>query len=282
MAHPLLTRRSWIGAAGAALAATPNRFPGPPGLQMYSLRREAAKDLEGALGLVRRLGFRELEVGDLQGRSATEYAQLAAVHGLKTTCFGASWEELSRSADAVAGTARVLGASYVMCPSIPGKTLDAESTARAAASFNRWGESLGRAGLRFCYHPHGPEFAPGDGGTWFDLLARRMDPKLANFEMDVFWFVLGGVDPVRALEGYPGRFPLMHLKDPRKGEPRTFDPGPVEEEASVPLGTGQVDWRRVLRAALRHGVEHFYIEEEHPDALRQIRQSLGYLERLAL
>lgn len=276
------TRRKWMCAAWAALPAAPRRFPGPPGLQMYSLRREAAKDLAATLELARRLGFRELETGELAGRTAKDYAKLLASHGLKATCFGATWEELSRSAEAVAETARTLGAGYVMCPAIPGKTLNAEATARAAGNFNRWGATLAGAGLRFCYHPHGPEFAGGGGGTWFEMLAQRMDPKIANFEMDVFWFLLGGLDPVQTLERFPGRFPLLHLKDPRKGEPRTFDPGPVEEEASVPLGTGQVDWPPLLRAAMRHGVAHYYIEEEHPDAVRQIRQSLRYLERVEL
>jgi sugar phosphate isomerase/epimerase len=98
--------------------------------------------------------------------------------------------------------------------------------------------------------------------------------------MDVFWFVFGDQDPTTALERYSGRFPLMHVKDIRPGEPRTFNPGTVAEEASVPLGTGEVDWPAVLRAARRHGVRRYYIEEEHPDAVRQIEQSLRYLKNL--
>jgi sugar phosphate isomerase/epimerase len=74
----------------------------------------------------------------------------------------------------------------------------------------------------------------------------------------------------------------MHVKDIRKGEPRTFNPGTVEEEASVPLGQGEIDWRAVLRAARNTGVRNYYIEEEHPDAVNQIRQSLRYLETLRL
>jgi sugar phosphate isomerase/epimerase len=82
------------------------------------------------------------------------------------------------------------------------------------------------------------------------------------------------------LEKYAGRFLLMHVKDIRKGEPRTFDPGTVEEEASVPLGRGEVDWPATFAAARKSGVRHYYIEEEHPDAVRQIRQSLAYLRKL--
>jgi sugar phosphate isomerase/epimerase len=279
----MLTRREWVGAAaGTALYAAGGKFPMPPGLQMYSLRREAARDLPGTLALVRRMGFREVETGDFHGRTVQEYAQLLAAHGLRATCYGADWQALLRSASAVGETARTLGAGYVMCGSIPVKPLTVEAASRAADNFNRWGEELAKAGVRFCYHPHGPEFAPSGEGTLFELLARRMDPKYANFEMDVFWFLLGGVDPARAFERWPGRFPIMHLKDPRKGEPKTFDPGPVEEEASVPLGQGQIDWPPLLRAALRHKVARYYLEEEHPAAVRQIPQSLAYLEKVAL
>jgi sugar phosphate isomerase/epimerase len=153
---------------------------------------------------------------------------------------------------------------------------------RAAERFNQWGRDLAGAGLHFCYHPHGPEFVSGPDGTLFDTLARRTDPALANFEMDVFWFVFGNLDPAATLQRYGGRFPLMHVKDIRQGEPRTFDPGTVAEEASVPLGTGEVAWPAVLRAAQKAGVRHYYIEEEHPDAVRQIRQSLQYLASLDL
>ena len=130
-----------------------------------------------------------------------------------------------------------------------------------------------------CYHTHGYEFVSGPDGTLFDTLAKRMDPKVANFEMDVFWIVFGDQDPAKLLERYSGRFFLMHVKDIRKGEPRTFDPGTVAEEASVPLGAGEVVWPEVLKAAKKFGVRHYYLEEEHPDAVKQIRQSLSFLER---
>jgi sugar phosphate isomerase/epimerase len=79
---------------------------------------------------------------------------------------------------------------------------------------------------------------------------------------------------------YSGRFPLMHVKDIRAGEPRTFNPGTVREEASVPLGKGEVDWPPVFRAAAKAGVRHYFLEEEHPDAVNQIRESLRFLQGL--
>ncbi len=272
------SRREFLAAAG--LAAT-RGVPQPPGLQLYSLRREAEKDLSGTLALIRTLGFQELEAGDFYGRIAADFQRLLTANGLTVTSFGAEWAQLSSSTSRVADNARALGAGYVMCSAIPrNKRLTLNDVTRAADNFNRWGEALSRSNLRFCYHPHGPEFVPGPDGTLFDTLARRMDPKFANFEMDVFWFVFGNQDPAQSLERYRGRFPLMHLKDIRKGEPRTFDPGTVAEEASVPLGAGEVNWPAVLDAARKSGVQHYYVEEEHPEAVKQIRQSLRYLENI--
>ena len=278
-----ISRRALLlSAAGLPLAAQ-EKFSSRVGLQLYSLRRQASKDLPGTLALVRKLGFRELEVGGFYGRTAPEFQRLLTGSGLKATSMIAAWDQLSKSTSEAAGHAQTVGAAYVSCTSIPGKKrLTLEDVTLAARNFNRWGEALARTGLRFCFHPHGPEFVSGPDGTLFDTMAKLMDPSVANFEMDVFWFVFGNQDPAKVLEKYSGRFPLMHVKDIRKGEPRTFDPGTVAEEASVPLGRGEVDWPPVLRAARRTGVRHYYIEEEHPDAVGQIQESLRYLDGLQL
>ena len=278
----MTSRRAFLSMAGAALPlAAKARFSRPLGLQLYSLRGLAEKDLRGALAATRQLGFTELEAGAFYGRTPAEFKRLLAEYGLRVTSLGAEWNQLTKSTSESVDNARTLGAEYVMCSAIPRKKrLTLDDVTRAADNFNRWGEALAGAGLRFCYHAHGPEFVPGPDGTLFDTLAKLMDPKFANFEMDVFWIVFGNQDPAKMLARYSGRFPLMHVKDIRKGEKRTFDPGTVQEEASVPLGMGEVDWPPVLEAARQHGVRRYYIEEEHPNAVKQIEQSLAYLEKL--
>jgi sugar phosphate isomerase/epimerase len=280
------SRRTFLAlAAGGLYSSAASSFSRTLGLQLYSLRREAASNLPKTLALVRELGFKELEVGDFFGRTASEFQQLLAEYGLKATSMGAGWEQLGNSIGQTMEDARTLGVEYVTCSQIPRqKPLTVQDIERGAKNLNRWGESLAGSGLRLCYHIHGYEFVPATGGdrnrTLFDTLAKRMDPSLVNFEMDVFWVVFGNEDPVKLLERYSGRFPLMHLKDIRPGEARTFDPGTVAEEASVPLGTGEVKWAPLLEAARMHGVKHYYLEEEHPSAVAQIRQSLEYLERI--
>jgi sugar phosphate isomerase/epimerase len=279
----MTSRRAFLALAGAALpAAAKQKFAGPLGLEIYSVRRQAQKDLPGTLAIIRKMGFRELEVGGFYGRTAAEFQRMLTDSGLKATSMMADWNQLVKSTGPAAEDARTLGAEYVVCSSIPHKKhqFSMEDAGRAADNFNRWGEALARAGLRFCYHAHGFEFGSGPDGTLFDTLARRMDPKNANFEMDVFWIAFGKQDPAKMLERYSGRFPIMHLKDIRKGEPKTGEPGDVVEEASVPLGTGEIDWPAVLSAARNNGVRRYYIEEEHPDALKQIPETLRYLKTL--
>ena len=278
------SRRALFGLAASSLGlAAGRRFSQPIGLQLYSLRREAAKDLPGTLALVRKLGFRELEVGNLHGRTAAEFSRMLDTHGLKAVAMGAGWGQFVSAPEKIAEQARALGARYVTTSQIPRKKrLTLDDAVRAAALFNQCGESLAAAGLRFCYHIHGYEFVEGPEGTLFDTLAKRMDPRFADFEMDVFWVVFGNQDPARMLAQYPGRFPLMHVKDIRPGVARTFNPGSVREEDSAPLGQGETDWPSVFRAAEKSGVRHYLLEEEHPDALRQMQQSLEYLKQLRI
>jgi sugar phosphate isomerase/epimerase len=253
------------------------------GLEIYSLRREAEKDLTATLALIRKLGFKEVEGGNLFGRSATEFRKLLDGNGLKLTSMMAAYDRLSADVSAVADDAHTLGAEYVVCSTVPHKKkLTDEDCERAIENLNRFGESLAKSELRCCYHIHGIEFGKKPDGTLFDALARGTNPKFVNFEMDIFWVVYAYQDPVKLLHQYPGRFPLMHVKDIRKGTVLGGSPGDVLEEASVPLGTGLVDIPAALRAARETGVRHYYIEDEAVDAARQLPESLRYLERVRL
>ena len=254
----------------------------PMGIQIYSLRYQAEKDLPGTLALIRKLGFREVEVSSLYGHSAAEFRRMLDEHGLRATSIMAEYARVRNAVDAVAAEAHTVGAEYVVCSTIPHrqKYLSVEDCEQAAATLNESGERLARAGLRCCYHTHGIEFQKSGDGTVFDVLAKRVDPRYANFEMDIFWIVYGFQDPVKMLRRYPGRFPLMHVKDIRKGTPLGGSPGDVREEDSVPLGQGIVDIAAALRTAKATGVRHFYIEDEAVDAAKQLPISLEYLSRL--
>ena len=117
-------------------------------------------------------------------------------------------------------------------------------------------------------------------GTVFDTLMKSTDPRFANFEIDIFWIVYAGQDLVKLLHRYPGRFPLMHVKDIRKDTVLGGLPRDVREEESVALGEGLVDIPAALLAAQETGVRHYYIEDEAVDAAQQIPRSLNYLKSI--
>jgi sugar phosphate isomerase/epimerase len=150
---------------------------------------------------------------------------------------------------------------------------------QTAADFNRFGEAAAARGLTFFYHVHGFEFRPNDQGTTpFDVLVEETDPQNVKFEMDVFWTALPGVDPAALLRKYPDRWELMHVKDMKKGWPLGDHSGQAPAEADVPVGTGQIDYAGVLRAAAEIGVDRYYIEDESTTPLDNIPLSIDYLK----
>ena len=277
----MISRRALIAGTLPTLVAANQKGVPRMGLQIYSFRADAERDLPATLKKIRGFGFREIEVSGLYGHSAAEFRRMLDHTGLKATSMMAEFDQLAKDCGPVEADAHELGAEYVVCSTIPHKKyLSVDDCDRAAPQLNAWGERLLRAGLRCCYHTHGTEFQEFEGGTVFDVLAKRMDPRYANFEMDIFWIVFGFQDPVKMLHRYPGRFPLMHVKDIRKGTALGGTPSGVREEDSVPLGEGIVDIPAALRAAHQTGVRHYYIEDEAVDAAAQLPASLQYLKTL--
>lgn len=154
-----------------------------------------------------------------------------------------------------------------------------EEANRAIKVFNAAGKVLKENGLSLCYHAHGYEFRPYENGTMFDYLAKNMDPKFANFEMDLYWIKTPGQDPVALLNKYPGRFLLMHLKDRKPGTPNDMN-GRSDVEANVVLGTGDVGIAEAVKAGRATGVKHFFIEDESSRSETQVPQSLAFLKGL--
>ena len=125
---------------------------------------------------------------------------------------------------------------------------------------NAKGEVLRREGVKLAYHNHNPEFAPFGETNGLAILLEHTDPKAVAFEMDAGWVVAAGRDPVEILRAYPQRFRLMHVKDIAP----THKVNTVIKADTTEVGTGIIDWKRVLTAAVASGVKHFSIEQEPP------------------
>ena len=179
--------------------------------------------------------------------------------------------------------AKALGATWVVCPWIPhDKEFTRDDALKSAEVFNKVAAAAEAAGLRFAYHCHGYEMLPAPEGTRFDTLAQNTDPKRVTFQIDVFHALHGGADPVDLINRYASRVTSLHLKDLKKGVVITKGTGVGTPDDDVPLGTGQVDWPAVLRAAVKAGASLYYVEDESADPWGHIPQSVQYLKSLKL
>ena len=268
--------------AGSHGTGTSRSFHGPVGLQLYSLRDILAQNVPYGLQVARGLGFAEVELAGTYGGAPAQFRDALARAGLTPVSSIVDYKLLEGSLDQTIADAKALGVRYLGTAGIPHQGQFSEADARkAAGDFNRFGETLAKQGLKFFYHNHDFEFAPHADGTLFDLLMRETKPELVTFEMDVFWAVHPGQDPVKLLKKYPNRWELMHVKDMRKGTAVGKLTGSEDVRNDVALGTGQIDLPSVLRTAQELGVKYFIIEDESPSAVDQIPQSVRYLESLA-
>lgn len=256
-------------------------FKGPVGLQLYSLRNQFAKDVPGTLDKVAEFGIEYVELAGTYGRTAEQFKAQLDSRGLTAVSAHFPYEQLRDHIEDVARDAKTLGLQYAGCAWIPHKDPFDEKTCREAiAVFNRAGEALGGHGLKFFYHVHGYEFQRHGGATLLDLLMAETKPEFVRYQMDVFWIVHPGEDPVKLLEKYGKRFELMHIKDMRKGTPTGLLTGSSDVNNDVALGAGIMDWPAILKTARKAGVKWYFIEDESAASVEQIPQSLRYLERV--
>jgi sugar phosphate isomerase/epimerase len=265
-------------------AAAPK--PGEFGVQLYSVRRELKQDLPGTLAKLKSIGFDLVEVAGTDGVSADDLRKALDAAGQRALAIHAPYERLRDDLASVVKDAKALGATWVVCPWIPHAepSYTAQNNADAIALFNKVGAELKRAGLRFAYHAHGYEFLTkspdGKGGNLFDEMLAKTKPGVVDFEMDVFWFAFGGVDPVAYLKRHPRRFPLFHLKDMKKGTEVGRYPKLAPHDADVVVGTGQIDIAGIVKEARRQHAAGLFLEDETKVAMTQLPDSLRYLREL--
>ncbi|HXT40028.1 MAG TPA: sugar phosphate isomerase/epimerase [Candidatus Angelobacter sp.] len=256
-------------------------FKGPIGLQLYSLRDQFAKNVSTTLDQVHKFGIKYVELAGTYDLTPEKFMEQLDARGLKAISGHFPFERYRDDAEGVARDAKALGLQYAGCAWIPHNDPFDEKTCReAAAVFNRAGETLAKHGLKFFYHTHGYEFQPHGNGTLFDLLMAETKPKYVHYQMDVFWIVHPGQDPVKLLAKYGSRFELMHVKDMRKGTPTGLLTGHTDVTNDVALGTGILDWPAILKAAKKAGVKWYFIEDESPTSVEQIPRSLRFLEQV--
>jgi sugar phosphate isomerase/epimerase len=266
--------------SGSRRVGTGPSFQGPLGLQLYSLRAEFIRNVPATLEKVREYGFQIVELAGTYNLPPAKFKAMLDSNGLKPVSGHFPFERYRDDLEGVARDAKELDLEYVGCAWIPHEgSFDEAECRQAIEVFNRAGRVLGEQGLKFFYHIHGYEFHRHGEGTLLDLLMAETKPDQVRYEMDVFWVVHPGQDPVRLLKKYGKRWELMHVKDMKKGVKGDLT-GRSDVTNDVAVGTGQMDWLAILQAAKEAGVKYYFIEDESPFVTEQIPQSLKYLERL--
>jgi len=274
-------RRDFLLAVGAGIGAislpeTSLRGPvslQPIGLELYTVRDLMDRDVEYTLRQVAAIGYREVEFAGLFGKEPKTVLKWLRKYGLTSPSSHIALDRLTANLSSVVAEVETLGNTYVVCPSVEGTlTRDAAGWRRVAASFNHIGDALQRVGLRFAFHNHDVEFKPlATGEIPYDLLLAECDPKLVKMEMDLFWIIKGGQDPLAYFAKWPDRFPLVHVKDM------------TGSGAMTNVGQGHIDWSHIFSKRREAGIEHFLVENDSPRSpIDDIRVSYEAMARLGL
>lgn len=249
------------------------------GLQLYSLRSQfSLRGVPWTLDRVKEFGIHEVELAGTYNLTPEQFKAELEQRGLKAVSSHFPYGRYKNDLANVVKEAKALGLKYAGCAWIDHKDSFDEAECRdAIAVFNQAGEALAKEGITMFYHAHGFEFEPYGDGTLFDLFMKETKPEFVSMQMDVLWIVFPGQDPVKLLEKYSGRWKLMHLKDLKKGVATGFLTGKTDVTNDVTLGTGQMNWEAIFAAARKHGIQHYFIEDESPTSTEQIPSSLQFL-----
>ena len=323
----MFTRRKFIKTSAAAAAGTmvtssslmkvikSNPDIKNIGLQLWSIAKNFEKDFAGTLEMVSKIGYKEVElfgpysfstekdktawnsvarmVGFSQSgyfnHTAKQFKEILDSNGLTTPAMHVGLDTLRNKLNETAEAAHILGQKYAGIASIPEeerRTLD--DYKRIADEFNVIGEKAKALGIRFYYHNHGYGLKEVEGKIPFDIILEGTDPSLVYLEMDIFWTTAGSADPIKYLDGNPGRYKLMHVKDMLKRVLFSGDGSNPQQWMELfpyitDAGSGVLDLKTILSHAQKSGVEHFIVEN---DVITNPKDSLekgyNYLNSLKL
>ncbi len=226
------------------------------GIQIYSVRDAMAANAKETLKQLASYGYKQIESfggkdGIFWGMKNTEFKKYLDDLGMNmylSHCgdTGADFEK--RAAEAAE-----IGMTHLIFP-WEGADKKLDDYKKMAEDFNKRGEVCKKNGIRYAFHNHHYSFLKVDGQFPQDVLMNNTDVSLVDYEMDIYWVVTAGQNPVEWLNKYPNRFVSSHVKDRTKGAKENFD--------SCVLGTGSIDYKKILKAAKKAGMQYFNVEQE--------------------
>ena len=233
-----------------AMAQKKNKF----GVQLWTVKEALAKDPLGVLKHLSNCGYKQIESfeganGMFWGMKNTEFKKQLGDMEMNMI---ASHCDINKDFERKAGEASEIGMKYLICPHI-GAQKSIDDYKRFADQFNKCGEIANKNGIRFAYHNHDYSFKAMAGGMPQDVMMNATDANLVDFEMDIYWVVAAGADPIAYLKKYPNRFKLCHVKDLIKT--------PTGHESCI-LGKGTIDFKNILYVGAQNGLKFHIIEQE--------------------
>ena len=275
-----MERREFVqtmAGAGLAIACTgSSRAPRAArlekvGIQLYTVRDQMKADFEGTLAHIAEIGYKEVEFAGYFDHAPADVKAILNRHGLAAPSTHVAFEN-DEKWKAALDTAKTIGHEYIVMPWIPQerrKTLD--DWKNFAQVFNHAAQMAHDAGIQFAYHNHDFEFPKMDGQIPYDVLLQNTDPKLVQLEIDLYWITKAGQDPLAYFSRWPGRVPLVHVKD---------SAGPPEHKM-VDVGQGKIEWKRIFAKREQAGIKHFFVEHDQPpQPFDDIAASYKYLSQL--
>lgn len=275
-----------LGSAALSKLALAEPLPWPPGLQLWTIGDLCQKDLPGSLAKVAAMGYKDVEFAGFYNHTPQQIVALLKENNLHSTSMHfqptniRNWRaEWTKFTDTVAS----MGITYATLPMFF-PMLQAGQFAKGADTLNSLAQDARNCGVKFAFHNHNYEFRMQGNEPGLDYMIQHTDAALVNFEMDCYWVVEGGHDPVHYLTTYPNRIALLHIKDRLPGFPTSTN---LDAKAlhTTSVGKGNIDWVPIFRVAEKAGVKQYYVEQENnflPSKFDSIKLSVDYLKQLQI
>ena len=251
------------------------------GIQLWTVRDFMEKDPKATLKSLGEYGYEQIESfqggqGVFWGMTPKDYGKFLDDHGM--SCISAHCDsqyalDLTKEDEfkKLVDDSASIGIQHLINPYLAFLKTNDEFK-RATEGFNRLGEITKASGLKYAYHNHNYSFQDLDGGFPQDIMMSGTDADLVDFEMDVYWVVTAGQDPITWLKKYPNRFVLSHIKD-RYDDAKVAELAKTEEPngdmgiaASCVLGKGKIDFDAFFIEAEKQGMKKYIVEQERFDA----------------
>ncbi|OYX86455.1 MAG: xylose isomerase [Flavobacteriales bacterium 32-34-25] len=253
------------------------------GIQLYSLRDELPKGVENVIKNIANAGYSYVEgygyseKDGFWGLNPKTFKEMLSKYNLTCPSSHYDFGEYEQSGDLniiknYIEVAKGIGNEYIVIPYInPEIYKDEDKTKSWLVKLNKAAKLIKSEGLKLAYHNHQIEFYKmPNGKTGYEMLLEGTKPELVDFEMDIYWVINAGYDPIQLFKRYPNRFSLWHVKDMDKSN----------SSKNTEIGNGSIDFKIIFKSEKLAGMKYAFMEQENfdIDAFESINKSFKYLK----